>query len=150
MWYSHDGNIHGQGWGEYYSGTRLVQNSKHEYTKNIVLEYWFSSIRTRMLSTHSSPVHGKCLQYHSLKRGLKITHLKSEPHLFGGNELILANPRTRLREQLLTSQVTGGNRTMVATATIITMAVTDCERISIFPLMWPNKASSVSLSAPDI
>ena len=22
----------GQGWGEYYSGTRLAQNDKHEYT----------------------------------------------------------------------------------------------------------------------
>ena len=32
-----------QGWGEYYSGTRLVQNSKHEYTKNIVLEYYSST-----------------------------------------------------------------------------------------------------------
>ena len=27
-----------QGWGKYYSGTRLAQNDKHEYTKNIVLE----------------------------------------------------------------------------------------------------------------
>ena len=44
-----------QGWGEYYSGTRLAQNDKHEYTKNIVLEYWFSSTRTRMLSTRPSP-----------------------------------------------------------------------------------------------
>ena len=44
-----------QGWGEYYSGTRLAQNDKHEYTKNIVLEYWFSSTRTCMLSTHPSP-----------------------------------------------------------------------------------------------
>ena len=32
-----------QGWGEYYSGTLLVQNSKHEYTKNIVLEYYSST-----------------------------------------------------------------------------------------------------------
>ena len=32
-----------QGWGEYYSGTRLVQNDKHEYTKNIVLEYYSST-----------------------------------------------------------------------------------------------------------
>ena len=32
-----------QGWGEYYSGTRLVQNGKHEYTKNIVLEYYSST-----------------------------------------------------------------------------------------------------------
>ena len=31
-----------QGWGEYYSGTRLAQNDKHEYTKNIVLEYYSS------------------------------------------------------------------------------------------------------------
>ena len=32
-----------QGWGEYYSGTRLVQNDKHEYTKNIVLKYYSST-----------------------------------------------------------------------------------------------------------
>ena len=32
-----------QGWGEYYSGTRLVQNDKHEYTKNTVLEYYSST-----------------------------------------------------------------------------------------------------------
>ena len=32
-----------QGWGEYYSGTRLAQNNKHEYTKNIVLEYYSST-----------------------------------------------------------------------------------------------------------
>ena len=32
-----------QGWGEYYSGTRLAQNDKHEYTKNIVLEYYSST-----------------------------------------------------------------------------------------------------------
>ena len=32
-----------QGWGEYYSGTRLGQNDKHEYTKNIVLEYYSST-----------------------------------------------------------------------------------------------------------
>ena len=44
-----------QGWGEYYSGTRLAQNDKHEYTKNTVLEYWFSSTRTRMFSTRPSP-----------------------------------------------------------------------------------------------
>ena len=30
-----------QGWDEYYSGTRLAQNDKYEYTKNIVLEYWY-------------------------------------------------------------------------------------------------------------
>ena len=34
-----------------------VQNDKHEYTKNIVLEYWFSSTRTRMFSTRPSPDH---------------------------------------------------------------------------------------------
>ena len=32
-----------QGWGEHYSGTRLAQNDKHEYTKNIVLEYYLST-----------------------------------------------------------------------------------------------------------
>ena len=32
-----------QGWGEYYSGTRLAQNDKHEYTKNIVLENYSST-----------------------------------------------------------------------------------------------------------
>ena len=32
-----------QGWGEYYSGTRLAQNDKHEYTKNIVLQYYSST-----------------------------------------------------------------------------------------------------------
>ena len=34
-----------QGWGEYYSGTstRFAQNDKHEYTKNIVLEYYSST-----------------------------------------------------------------------------------------------------------
>ena len=32
-----------QGWGEYYSGTRLAKNDKHEYTKNIVLEYYSST-----------------------------------------------------------------------------------------------------------
>ena len=32
-----------QGWGEYYSGTRLAQNDKHEYTENIVLEYYSST-----------------------------------------------------------------------------------------------------------
>ena len=32
-----------QGWGDYYSGTRLAQNDKHEYTKNIVLEYYSST-----------------------------------------------------------------------------------------------------------
>ena len=44
-----------QGWGEYYSGTRLAQNDKHEYTKNNVLEYWFYSTRIRMFSTRPSP-----------------------------------------------------------------------------------------------
>ena len=32
-----------QGWGEYYSGTRLAQNDKHEYTENNVLEYYSST-----------------------------------------------------------------------------------------------------------
>ena len=27
-----------QGWGEYYSGSRLAEIDKHEYTKNIVLK----------------------------------------------------------------------------------------------------------------
>ena len=34
----------------------------------------------------------------------------------------------------------GGNRTMVAAATIISLAAADGERISIFPLVCPNKA----------
>ena len=46
--------------------------------------------------------------------------------------------------------VTGGNRTMVAAATIVSMAAADGERISIFPLVCPNKALCVSFSAPDI
>ena len=45
---------------------------------------------------------------------------------------------------------TGGNRTMVAAATIVSMAAADSERISIFPLVCPNKARCVSFSAPDI
>ena len=45
---------------------------------------------------------------------------------------------------------TGGNRAMVAAATIVIMAAADGERISIFPLMCPNKARCVSFSAPDI
>ena len=45
---------------------------------------------------------------------------------------------------------TGGNRTMVAAATIVSMAAADGERISIFPLVGPNKAGRVSFSAPDI
>ena len=36
-------------------GTRLAQNDKHEYAKNIVLEYWFSNTCTHMFSTHPSP-----------------------------------------------------------------------------------------------
>ena len=32
-----------QGWGEFYLGTRLAQNDKHEYTKTIVLEYYLST-----------------------------------------------------------------------------------------------------------
>ena len=32
-----------QGWGKYYSGTRLAQNDKHEYTKSIVREYYSST-----------------------------------------------------------------------------------------------------------
>ena len=34
---------HNQSWGEYYSGTRLAQNDKHEYTKNIAYEYYLST-----------------------------------------------------------------------------------------------------------
>ena len=45
---------------------------------------------------------------------------------------------------------TGGNRTMVAAATIVSMVATDGERITIFPLVWPNKARCVSFSTPDI
>ena len=32
-----------QGWGEHYSGTRLAQNDKHDYTKNIVLKHYSST-----------------------------------------------------------------------------------------------------------
>ena len=39
---------------------------------------------------------------------------------------------------------------MVAAATIVSMATADGERISIFPLVCPNKARCVSLSVPDI
>ena len=39
---------------------------------------------------------------------------------------------------------------MVAAATIVSMAPANGERISIFPLVCPNKAHSVSFSAPDI
>ena len=39
----HYHDIINQGWGEYHSGTHLVQNGKHEYTKNIVLEYYWST-----------------------------------------------------------------------------------------------------------
>ena len=46
--------------------------------------------------------------------------------------------------------LTGGNRTMVAAATIVSMAAADGERISIFPLVCPNKAHRVSFSATDI
>ena len=45
---------------------------------------------------------------------------------------------------------TGGNRTMVAATTIVIMATADDERISIFPLVCPDQARSVSFSAPDI
>ena len=38
---------------------------------------------------------------------------------------------------------------MVAAATIVIMAAADGERISIFPLVCPDKARSVSFSAPD-
>ena len=38
-----------QGWSDYHSGTRPVQNDKHEYTKAL---YRFSITRTRMFSTH--------------------------------------------------------------------------------------------------
>ena len=46
--------------------------------------------------------------------------------------------------------ITGGNRTMVAAATIVSMAAADGEHISIFPLVCPNEARCVSFSAPDI
>ena len=39
--------------------TRFAQNDKLEYTKNIVLEYWFSSTCTRMFSTRPSPGCGQ-------------------------------------------------------------------------------------------
>ena len=45
---------------------------------------------------------------------------------------------------------TGGNRTMVAAATIVSMAAANGERISIYPLVCPNNARCVSVSAPDI
>ena len=45
---------------------------------------------------------------------------------------------------------TGGNRTMVAAATIVIMAAADGERISIFPLVCPDKDRGVLFSAPDI
>ena len=45
---------------------------------------------------------------------------------------------------------TGGNRTMVAAATIVSMAAAYGERISIFLLVCPNKARCVSFSASDI
>ena len=45
---------------------------------------------------------------------------------------------------------TGGNRTMFAAATIVSMAAADGERNSILPLVRPNKARCVSFSAPDI
>ena len=51
---------------------------------------------------------------------------------------------------ILQSKLTGGNRTMVSAATIVIMAAADGERISIFPLVCPDKAHSVSFSAPDI
>ena len=51
---------------------------------------------------------------------------------------------------LCACMITGGNRTMVAAATIVSMAAADGERISIFPLVCPNKARRVSFSAPDI
>ena len=44
----------------------------------------------------------------------------------------------------------GGNHTMVAAATIVIMVAADGERISIFPLVCPNKARGVSFSVPDI
>ena len=39
---------------------------------------------------------------------------------------------------------------MIAAATIVIMAVVDDQRISIFPLVCPDKARSVSFFAPDI
>ena len=44
-----------QGWRKYYSDIHLTQNDKHEYTKSIVLECWFSSSHTRMFSIQPSP-----------------------------------------------------------------------------------------------
>ena len=46
--------------------------------------------------------------------------------------------------------ITGWNRTMVAAATIVSMAAADGERILIFLLVCPDKTRSVSCSAPDI
>ena len=66
---------------------------------------------------------------------------------FGHDVLEEKNRRDRWLSLLW---ITGGNRTMVAAATIVSMAAADGERISIFPLVCPNKARCVSFSAPDI
>ena len=45
-WNKNDANCKATGvqsWGEYYSGTPLDQNDKHEYPKNIVIEYYSST-----------------------------------------------------------------------------------------------------------
>ena len=59
---------------------------------------------------------------------------------------------TNLKSALhyIAPQSTGGNRTMVAAATIVSMAAADGEHISMFPLVCPNKAPCVSFFAPDI
>ena len=38
---------------------------------------------------------------------------------------------------------TRGNHMIVAAATIVIMGMADGERISIFPLLWPNKTHGV-------
>ena len=58
----------------------------------------------------------------------------------------LAQSASNVKSVLLT----GGNRTMVAAATIVIMAAPDGQRISIFPLVCPDKTWSVSFPAPDI
>ena len=66
----------------------------------------------------------------------------------------IAQPHYRYSPQIQSPDAiyvyTGGNRTMVAAATIVSMAAADDERISIFPLVCPNKAHCVSFSALEI
>ena len=66
-----------------------------------------------------------------------------------GRPAISADHINRLTGQSV-NRYTGGNRTMVAAATIVSMAAADGEHISIFPLMCPNEARCVSFSAPGI